>query len=162
MDKNSIRIAAQAIIALSTLSLAGALTFEYWGGLIPCEMCYYQRHFHAGATFLAILAIALPRRIGLVSLLLSMASLVLGGLVALYQQGVETRWWEGHTSCTTTGPVSLDVNNLDANISNLVSCGEAQWEFLEISMAGYNAILSLGLVLVILFFSFKKKANHEQ
>lgn len=161
MPRRRIWMIAQLIIALSTLSLAAALAFENLLGLIPCEMCYYQRYFHVGAALLAILAIAFPKRIGLGSLLLSMTSLTLGGLMALYQQGVEARWWEGHTSCTTTGSVSLDINNLDANMNSLVSCGEAQWNLFGISMAGYNAILSLGLVLAILFFSLRKKQNHE-
>ena len=49
-------------------------------------------------------------------------------------------WWEGITTCTATGAKSLqDILNVP-----LVRCDQVQWEFLGVSMAGWNAILSLG------------------
>jgi len=38
----------------------------------------------------------------------------------------------------------------------MVRCDEIQFEFLGISMAGWNAILSIAAALVILWLSFKR------
>ena len=38
----------------------------------------------------------------------------------------------------------------------MVRCDDVQWSFLGISMAGWNAILSLGSALVILWLSLKR------
>ena len=41
----------------------------------------------------------------------------------------------------------------------LVRCDEVQWELFGISMAGWNAILSLATALVILWLSLKKPSR---
>jgi disulfide bond formation protein DsbB len=40
--------------------LGGAMGSQYLGGLIPCEMCIWQRWPHAGAILLAALAFTAP------------------------------------------------------------------------------------------------------
>ena len=45
-------------IALGAVSLAlimGALGFQYLGGLVPCEMCHWQRWPHIAATIVGLL-----------------------------------------------------------------------------------------------------------
>ena len=41
--------------------LAGAYGSEYWGGLVPCEMCWWQRYAHFAALLFAMVAIAMGR-----------------------------------------------------------------------------------------------------
>jgi disulfide bond formation protein DsbB len=55
-------------------------------------------------------------------------------------------WWEGLTQCTATGAASLQ----DILSAPLVRCDQVQWQFLGISMAGWNAIISLGGAAAIL------------
>ena len=43
----------------------------------------------------------------------------------------------------------------------LVRCDEVQWSLLGISMAGWNAILSVGSALVILWLSLKRPRNRR-
>ena len=80
--------------------LGGALAFQFWGGLYPCEMCWWQRYGHIAALVLALGSFALPARRWPVAL----AALALGvaGLIGAYHAGVEYGWWMGLTGCTST------------------------------------------------------------
>ena len=90
------------ILALATplALLGGALAFQFWGGLYPCEMCWWQRYGHIAALVLALGSFALPARRWPVAL----AALALGvaGLIGAYHAGVEYGWWMGLTGCTST------------------------------------------------------------
>ena len=118
--------------------LGGALFSQYVGGLYPCEMCYWQRWPHAAAIVLALGAFLTPNRARLPVLLAALA-IAISGAIGVFHAGVELGWWEGITHCTATGATSLqDILNVP-----LVRCDQVQWSFLGISMAGWNAIVSL-------------------
>ena len=125
--------------------LGGALFSQYVGGLYPCEMCYWQRWPHGAAILLALGAFLSPARTRPLVLLAALA-IGLSGAIGLFHAGVEMGWWEGITVCTATGANSLQ-DILDVP---LVRCDQVQWSFLGISMAGWNAILSLGGAAAIL------------
>ena len=119
--------------------LGGALGSQYLGGLHPCEMCYWQRWPHAAAILLAGAAFLLPARARLLTALAALA-IAVSGAIGVFHAGVELGWWEGLTRCTAGGALSLD----DLMNVPLVRCDQVQWSWLGISMAGWNAILSLG------------------
>ena len=121
--------------------LGGALFSQYVGGLYPCEMCYWQRWPHAAAILLAIGAYMSASNGPRSRLLVKLAAfaVAVSGAIGLFHAGVEIGWWEGITQCTATGATSLqDILNVP-----LVRCDQVQWEFLGVSMAGWNAIISL-------------------
>jgi disulfide bond formation protein DsbB len=134
--------------------LGGALFSQYVGGLYPCEMCYWQRWPHGAAILLALGAFA-PRliapRIRLLVQLAAMA-IAISGAIGVYHAGVEIGWWEGITHCTATAATSLQ----DILSVPLVRCDQVQWDFLGISMASWNAILSLGGAAAILALARSK------
>ena len=121
--------------------LGGALFSQYVGGLYPCEMCYWQRWPHAAAILLAIgayLSASNPKRSRTLVMLAALAVAV-SGAIGVFHAGVEIGWWEGITQCTATGATSLqDIMNVP-----LVRCDQVQWDLLGVSMAGWNAIISL-------------------
>jgi len=127
--------------------LGGALGSQYLGGLYPCEMCYWQRWPHGVAIVLAALAfafpIATPRSRALT--LLAAAAIALSGLIGVYHALVELGILEGLTTCTTSGNGSL----ADILATPLIRCDQIQFAFLGISMAGWNAIISLSSAIVI-------------
>ena len=119
--------------------LGGAMGSQYIGGLHPCEMCYWQRWPHGVAILLAGAAFVLPRRARMLTALAALA-IAISGAIGVFHAGVELGWWEGLTQCTAGGAMSLeDLMNVP-----LVRCDEVQWSLLGISMAGWNAIISLG------------------
>ena len=133
--------------------LGGALGSQYLGGLHPCEMCYWQRWPHGAAIVLAGLAFtasAESSRSRALTLLAALA-IAVSGAIGVYHAGVELGIFEGLTACTATGAVTLQ----DILATPLVRCDQVQWAFLGISMAGWNAILSLGGAAVIAFLSLR-------
>jgi disulfide bond formation protein DsbB len=136
--------------------LGGALFSQYIGGLYPCEMCYWQRWPHGAAILLAIIALASPLGVARTRLIVLLAALLIAisGAIGVFHAGVELGWWEGITTCTATGARSLqDILN-----TPLIRCDQVQWSFLGISMAGWNAIISLIGAAVIAGLALRKSA----
>jgi len=133
----------------SFLLLAGALAFQYLGGLAPCPMCIWQRWPHLAAILFALAAISIrtPRRVFILGGALSAATTAALGA---YHVGVEQRWWEGPSSCVGFDPSLMTPDELLQHLATapLIRCDEIAWEFLGISMAGWNALLSAFLVIV--------------
>ena len=121
--------------------LGGALFSQYVGGLYPCEMCYWQRWPHAAAILLAVGAYLTGSNRQRSRLLVMLAALAVAvsGAIGVFHAGVEIGWWEGITQCTANGATSLQ----DIMSVPLVRCDQVPWAFLGISMAGWNAIISL-------------------
>ena len=134
--------------------LGGALLSQYAGGLYPCEMCYWQRWPHGAAILLALGAILSPLDSPRTRPLTLMAALAIAisGAIGIFHAGVELGWWEGLTRCTTNGASSLK----DIMAVPLIRCDQVQWTFLGISLAGWNAVISLGGAAVIAFFAIRK------
>jgi disulfide bond formation protein DsbB len=131
-------------LAVPLALLGGALGSQYVGGLHPCEMCYWQRWPHGAAILLAATAFLVPARARLLTMLAAIA-IGISGVIGVFHAGVELGWWEGLTRCTSGGALSLD----DLMKVPLVRCDQVQWSLLGISMAGWNAIISLGAATAI-------------
>ena len=133
--------------------LGGALGSQYIGGLHPCEMCYWQRWPHGAAILLALLAFTNPAESSRTRnfTLLAAIAIAVSGIIGVYHAGVELKIFEGMTTCTTTGARSLE----DILKVPLVRCDQVQWSFLGISMAGWNALLSLCGASLIMFLLAK-------
>jgi disulfide bond formation protein DsbB len=133
-------------LVLPVALLGGALGSQYIGGLHPCEMCYWQRWPHAAAILLALLAFTSPaedprsRNFTLAAAL----AIAISGIIGVYHAGVEARVFEGFTTCTAVahGGTTADILK-QITQAPLVRCDQVQFRFLGISMAGWNAILSL-------------------
>lgn len=146
-------------LAVPAALLAGAYGSEYWGGLNPCEMCWWQRYAHFVALAFALLSIALrgfPDRGRSLVWLSALAILTSGGIGA-YHAGVELGIFEGFTQCTSAnGGLSGDELLKAIMSAPVVRCDQVQFEFLSISMAGWNAILSGLSALMILWLSLRR------
>ncbi|MBA3942062.1 MAG: disulfide bond formation protein B [Sphingopyxis sp.] len=143
---------ASPLVALATpvLLYGGALVSQYGFGLHPCEMCYWQRWPHQAAILLALLALALRRNDRAMRTLTTLAAvaIAISGAIGVFHAGVEYGWWEGLTTCSSgaTGPVSLD----DIMAAPITRCDVPQWTLGGISLAGFNAIFSLGAAAFVL------------
>ena len=85
------------------------------------------------------------------SLCLRRLAIAVSGAIGVYHAGVEARVFEGFTTCTATGGLSLE----DIMKVPLVRCDQVQWSLFGISMAGWNAILSLGGATLIAMLMWK-------
>ena len=127
--------------------LAGAWGFQLIGGLYPCEMCHWQRWPHYAALAFAVLAFVVGGARTKATLVAGAAALVaVSGAIGVFHAGVEYHWWQGVTACTqtvSTVGLSSDQALKDLLAAPIVRCDAAQWTLLGISLAGWNALLSI-------------------
>ena len=147
-------------IGVPAALLAGAYGSEIFGGLHPCEMCWWQRYAHFAGLGFALLSLLLgnaPDRGRSFVWLAALAILASGGIGA-YHAGVELDIFEGFTTCTSTGGAGLSTEELLKQVmaAPIVRCDDIQFSFLGISMAGWNAILSILAALSILWLSLRR------
>ena len=149
-------------LLLPVALLAGAFGSQYLGGLVPCEMCWWQRYPHGAAILLAGLAFTAPSasaRSRTLTLLAALAIAVSGG-IGVYHAGVELHIFQGFTTCTSTASGATTAELLKSIMKTpLVRCDQVQFAFLGISMAGWNAILSLGGAALIAWLSLKPRTT---
>ncbi|MBP6030249.1 MAG: disulfide bond formation protein B [Sphingobium sp.] len=145
----SAALARARLIALLTpaLLLGGALGSQYVGGLYPCEMCMWQRWPHLVAIFFALDAYALKARPPIALLFTVFAALAIGvsGAIGVFHAGVEYGWWQGLTECAASGSGGTTQDMLNSILNTpLIRCDVPQWTLWGISLAGFNALFSLG------------------
>jgi disulfide bond formation protein DsbB len=122
--------------------LGGALAFEYIGGLVPCEMCLWQRWALAAALVLALLGWATGHARALLAL--AALAIVCGGGIAIFHVGVEQHWWQGITKCAASLSSGSATDIMEQILAQpLVRCDAIPWSLFGISMAGWNAMVSI-------------------
>lgn len=141
------RRAILLILAVATATIVGAWIFEYFG-YAPCELCLKQRWvYYAAIPIAAVLAVAAPSSPGLARLGLGVLAVIwLASMIfGIYHSGVEWSWWAGPTTCTGTGQLSGGLPDLSAPV---VMCDKPAIRIFGLSLAGWNAVISLGLAVV--------------
>ncbi|PJI39088.1 disulfide bond formation protein B [Ferrovibrio sp.] len=146
-----------ALAAAGTLALV--LIAQYGFGLPPCEMCHWQRWPHIAALVFGLGALVLPRwRVQLLGL--AALSFAITGGIGVFHAGVEWKWWQGLTSCSsTTTASSLDALRAQLMAAPVVRCDEAAIRVLGLSMAGWNALWSAALAIFALLAA--KRAGEQ-
>ena len=150
------RAKALALVVPAAL-LAGAYGSQIWGGLFPCEMCWWQRYAHFAALVSALLAYALrgfPDRGRSFVWLAALAILVSGG-IGFYHAGVEMKVFPGFTNCTSNAHGSAEEMFRQIMDAPVIRCDDVQWSLLGISMAGWNFLVSTLSALLILWLSLR-------
>jgi disulfide bond formation protein DsbB len=139
--------AALVILLIATATIVGAWIFEF-AGYAPCELCLKQRWAYYIAIPLALTVTLISptstsvARYGLIGLaLIWLGSMAFG----IFHSGVEWGWWQGPTTCTGTGELTGGLPDLSAPA---VMCDKAAIRILGLSLAGWNAVISLGLAVV--------------
>lgn len=135
---------------ISTCLLGGALAFQYVGGLMPCTMCIWQRWPHVIIILAAVNGLRGIAPVAMMSLIAITATVSIG--LGGYHAGVEWHLWQGPSGCTAALENNLAVSDLLDQLlaTPVVRCDEVAWSFLGVSMAGWNAIFSLDMLLIAL------------
>ena len=139
---------ALVILAAAVATIGGALVFEHAFGLRPCKLCLEQRTPYYLAMPLAAACALAPARLARIGLVL-LALIFLGSAgLGAYHAGVEWGVFAGPSDCgggagAGAGNVGDFLNQLQN--TRVVSCTEAAWRFLGLSLAGWNVLISLAL-----------------
>jgi disulfide bond formation protein DsbB len=147
------RSTAWAILAAAVATIGGALVFQHVFGLVPCELCLIQRNPYYVAMPLALAAALAPIRWTRIALLLLAAVFLVSAGLGIHHAGVEWGFWLGPSNCggsagPAPGTVGDFLNQLQS--TRVVSCTEAAWRFLGLSLAGWNVLISLALAALAL------------
>lgn len=146
-------LAALLAFLLAFATIAGAWGSQLIGGLVPCELCLEQRlAYYWGLPVLLLVLLAwrrLPRLVWLMGLVLAIAIFTWGLYMATYHSGVEWGFWPGPSACTGLGgDISLeDIGKIDE--IRVIPCDKVQFRFLGISLAGYNALSQLAVIVLL-------------
>jgi disulfide bond formation protein DsbB len=153
---NPAAAAALVVAVVGALTVAGAWFFELVIKLNPCPMCLEQRWpYYIGIPLAMVVAAGAWRnapRMLIAGGLLVLAALMLWGVyMGVFHAGVEWKWWLGPQECSGGGSFGGPGGLLDRlKTVNITRCDEAAWRFLGVSLAGYNAVVSLALAAVAL------------
>ena len=141
---------ATLIVFAASAALVGAWIFEAFGYL-PCELCLKQRqpYYYGIPLALIVTYIAARGPRGLISAGFVALALVFAASAALgvYHAGVEWGFWEGPTACTGSAfPASGGDLLEQLKTVKVVRCDEVAIRILGLSLAGWNALISLAIV----------------
>lgn len=141
----------------SIIVLSSAFFFEYVLGYSACKMCIWQRWPHALAILVGI--IILSSRLKILSIIGALSTLTTA-TIGFYHAGVEYKWWDGPSSCSSKINTEISASDLLNQILDapIVRCDDVVWDLFGISMAGWNGILSIILtsIWVIIFLNKQK------
>jgi disulfide bond formation protein DsbB len=135
---------------ISTTLFGGALLFQYVGDFAPCSLCIWQRWPHLAVIIVAFIGLrgVMPRSM---LWLIFIAGIISVGL-ASYHAGIEYGFWAGPAGCTANLALDGDIKALTQQLlaTPLVRCDEITWSLFGLSMAGWNALISLDIIAMAL------------
>ena len=148
---------------ISSLMLLSAFYLEYFHDAFPCDLCITQRWFHALIISCSLIAILILEKSFIADeLILIGLSLtwIASSIAGLYHFGIEMNYWKGPDDCSSNIDFSKDTLTFLLNKSP-IKCDEVMFKILGLSLAGWNALLSLLMSLTIIFKTFQKGKKYE-
>jgi disulfide bond formation protein DsbB len=130
---------ARLVGAVSLALILGALGFQYLGHLAPCEMCHWQRWPHIAAAVTGLVLVAVWKTEARLLAWLCVALIAISGGIAAYQTGMQWGLLPGPAACTVAHAYVMGSNAPPPEDS----CNLVTWSLFGLSLAAYNAIISL-------------------
>jgi len=152
--------AAFVVFVLAAATILGAWYFEFVLNYQPCPLCLEERipYYIVIPLSLAVTIAALvraPRALITAGLFAIAAAMLCSAALGAYHAGIEWTFWPGPAECsggmtdfTKKGPLLDQLQSI-----RIVPCNEAAWRLFGISLAGYNALISLLLAAVAILGS---------
>lgn len=149
LDPSRPATAAIVVFAVAFATIAGAWIFE-WAGYLPCDLCLKQRWTYYLGVPLAAVAVSIawmgPASRARPVLALLAVIFVASAVFGAYHAGVEWKFWEGPAGCT--GAVAQKAESMadfmqQLKTTKVVRCDEVAIRIFGLSLAGWNAVISL-------------------
>ena len=152
-----------SILFLSIFSLLFVFILQYEYKIAPCKLCIWQRLPHF-INILIILKILSSAFISNYLLILGLLNMVCAFLLAGYHYGLEQKIWNNVFSCGGT----LDLRDLSTeellkklNNTPITNCEIEAWNFLNLSLSGWNTILTIFMIIAWFFLIKSERYNYE-
>ena len=143
---------------ISSLMLLSAFYLEYFHDAFPCDLCITQRWFHALIISYSVIAIFINEKKKLANkFVLAGLSItwIASSVAGLYHFGIEMNFWSGPDECSSSIDFSKDLLKYLLNKSP-IKCDEVMFKILGLSLAGWNALMSFFMFLIVSVFLMKK------
>ena len=149
----------------ASLLLISAYLLEFYLNLIPCELCVQQRIIHFIIILISIISIFFIKFLKIYKFLNT--SLILlwlsSSILAFYHFGIEKKIWLGFSSCSSK--INFNENTLNKILSTkTLSCDNTHFEILNISLAGWNGLVSMSLftISILLLYLYNKGIKYYE
>ena len=134
--------------------------------LYPCKLCLYARWPHyAAALILVLYKISPSETTKRVSMAFGALAMIVSASISIFHSGVELRFWDGPLVCNSPPRLqNLSVDELLDQIlaTPIIRCDEIVWDLFSLSMANWNTLISLFILIFwlrLLYNSVFKQAN---
>ena len=136
------------IFLISLISILSALYIEYILQYEPCKLCIYQRIPYIFG--IAICLIGFYYSTSDKILILIIIVFILSAIISGYHFGIENNFFVEYSSCTNN---SLDLSDKKKLLESLnknmpISCKDATFKVLGLSLAAINTLLSILIVVI--------------
>ena len=148
-------------LSFSIIALLIVYYLEYFLGIEPCKLCIYQRFPYFIIILISLSSILIKnQKFKKITLFFYTLIFSISLIISLHHFGVENSWWGSFTSCEASVKNFSNENNLKQYLLNkdYISCSNVSFNFLGVSLAGYNIILSF-ILFIISLISFNKIKN---
>ena len=135
--------------AISFSMIVFALISEHVFGFAPCSLCLIQRYPHILVSITSVWLIFF-RTHNFFMYPLNTLVMALSIILASYHVGVEQSIFQGPQSCSSSNISLMSEKSAEALLQDILNtsimrCNDVTWSFLNLSMATWNLILSIGL-----------------
>jgi len=136
------------IFLISLISILSALYIEYILQYEPCKLCIYQRIPYIFAIFISLIGFYYSTNDKILTIIIII--FILSAIISGYHFGIENNFFEEYSSCTNN---SLDLSDKKKLLESLnknmpISCKDATFKVLGLSLAAINALLSILIVVI--------------
>ena len=148
-------------LLFSGLILLIVYYLEFFIEVEPCKLCIYQRFPYFIVILLASSSLLIKNlKIKKLTFIFYILIFFISLIMSLYHFGIEKNLWNALTGCEANIKSFGNSNNLKEYLLNkdYVSCKDVSFKFLEISLAGYNIIVSF-VLFTLSIIGFRKLKN---
>ena len=136
------------IFLISLISILSALYIEYILQYEPCKLCIYQRIPYIFGIAICLIGFYFSTSDKI--LILIIIVFILSAIISGYHFGIENNFFEEYSSCTNN---SLDLSDKKKLLESLnknmpISCKDATFKVLGLSLAAINTLLSILIVVI--------------
>ena len=136
------------ILLFSLISILLALYIEFILGYKPCKLCIYQRLPYLAALFVSFIGLYYFKNENILIILIIIFTI--SALISGYHFGIENSFFDELSSCTNN---SLDLSDKKKLLESLnknmpISCKDATFKVLGLSLAAINTLLSILIVII--------------
>lgn len=160
LSRDNFKYLYNLIKLTSAIAIISVLILEYGFNVKPCILCYYERYPYYCILAASIFTDFKPEHR---KLFLNTASIVLFGgfVISIYHSGVEIGLFEGTEKCLGLGKINpgLTFDQVESiiNSNQVASCRHSIINIMKLSLANWNALLSLGLCIITIICLWSPK-----